>query len=45
LLTTQRPTVINSERSALKANVFAAKLEHTRLRMIESTIEKLQKTK
>ncbi|ELR21448.1 GTPase activating Rap/RanGAP domainlike 3, putative [Acanthamoeba castellanii str. Neff] len=37
--------LINSERSALKANVFAAKLEHTRLRMIESTIEKLQKTK
>jgi hypothetical protein len=38
-------TVINSERASLKATVFAAKLEHTRMKLIECTIEKVQKTK
>jgi hypothetical protein len=37
--------VINSERAALKANVFAQKLEHTRKRMMESIVDRIQKTK
>lgn len=39
------PTVVNSERAALKAAVFAHKLEHTRKKMLEAMIDRIQKSK